>query len=64
MFVLSIFLTCVFLGNISILEGAPSLSVGGDNSDVALTPDRPNLVLSTQVKVLGSEEVIPEDDPS
>ena len=37
---------------------------GGDNSDVAPTPDRPNLELSTQVKVPGSKEMIPEDDPS
>ena len=36
----------------------------GDNSNAALTLDRPNLELSTQVKVPGSEEMVPEDDPS
>ena len=36
---------------------------GGDNSDAALTLDRSNLELSTQVMVLGSEEVVPKDDP-
>ena len=35
-----------------------------DNSDAALTLDRSNLELSTQVMVLGSEEVVPKDDPS
>ena len=37
---------------------------GGDNSAVALTMDRPNLELSTEVKVSGSEEMAPKDDPS
>ena len=40
------------------------MSAGGDNSDAAPTPDRSNLELLTQVRVLGSEEVIPKDDPS
>ena len=64
MFILSILLTYVFFGNISRLEEAPSLSAGGDNSNAALTLDRPNLELSTQVKVPGSEEVVPKDNPS
>ena len=37
---------------------------GGDNSNTTPTPDRSNLELLTQVRVLGSEEVIPKDDPS
>ena len=37
---------------------------GGDNSVAAPTMDRPNLELSTEVKVLGSKEVAPKDDPS
>ena len=40
------------------------MSAGGDNSDAAPTPDRSNLELSTQVKVPGSEEVVPKDDHS
>jgi hypothetical protein len=40
------------------------MSVRGDNSDAASTPDRPNVELLTQVEVPGSEEVVPEDDPS
>jgi hypothetical protein len=40
------------------------VSAGGDNSDAASTLDRPNLELLTQVEVLGSEEVVPKDDPS
>jgi len=63
MFILSILLTYVSFGNISRLEEAQSLPAGGDNSDAAPTPDRSNLELSTQVMVLGSEEVVPKDDP-
>ena len=37
---------------------------GGDNSIVAPTMDRPNLELSTEVKVPGSKEMAPKDDPS
>ena len=57
-------MTYVFFGNISRLEEAPSLSAGGDNSNAAPTLDRPNLELSTKVKVPGSEGIVPEDDPS
>ena len=64
MLVPSILLTYVSSGNVSRLEEAPSLLARGDNSDVAPTPNRPNLELSTQVKVPGSEEMVPEDDPS
>ena len=64
MFILSILLTYVSFGNISRLEEAQSLPAGGDNSDATLTPDRPNLVLSTQVKLPRSEETILEDAPS
>ena len=52
------------LGNVSRLEEAPSMSDGGDNSNTTPTLDRSNLVLSTQVKVSGSEEVVPKDDHS
>jgi hypothetical protein len=64
MLVPSILLTYVSSGNVSRLEEAPSLSTRGDNSDTAPTPNRPNLGLSTQVKVLGSEETVLKDDPS
>ena len=64
MLVPSILLTYVSSSNVSRLEEAPSLSARGDNSDAALTLDRPNLELSTQVKVPGSEEVVHKDDPS
>ena len=37
---------------------------GGDNSNTTPTPDRSNLELLTQVKVSGSEEVVPKDDHS
>ena len=64
MLVPSILLTYVSSGNVSRLEEAPSLTARGDNSDAAPTSDRPNLELSTQVKVLRSEDMVLEDDPS
>ena len=64
MLVPSILLTYVSSSNVSRLEEAPSLSARGDNSDEALTLDRPNLKLLTLVKVPGSEEMVLEDDPS
>jgi hypothetical protein len=60
----SFFWTHVLFGNVSRLEEAPSMSARGDNSTTDLTSGRPNLELLTQFKVLGSEEALPEDDPS
>ena len=54
----------VSFGNVPRLEEAPIMLAKGDNSNIALTPDRPNLELWTHVKVLGSEDVVRKDDPS
>ena len=64
MFILSILLTYVSSGNVSRLEEAPIFLARDDNSNATLTSDRPNLELSTKVKVPGSEGIVPEDDPS
>jgi hypothetical protein len=54
----------VFFDNITRSAKSSDVSTKGDNLETPLTPDRPNLELSTQVKVLGSEEVAPKEDPS
>lgn len=45
-------------------EDVPNVSANADQSGGAPTPDRPALELSTQVRVLGSEEGTPRNDPS
>ena len=63
-FDLNILLIYVYFDNATRPTEAPSVPARGGSLDTAPTPDRPKLELSTQVKVLGSEEVLPEEGPS
>lgn len=62
--ILTVPLNCVFGSSMTRSNEAPSASIGADGSGSVLTPDRPSLALSTQVRISKSEALLPEHDPS